>query len=313
MPYLICNECEIYYEIYPDSNHSPPKTCEKCGKELDYYENFDDYYKKENFDLDGYENEINFNTYSKYAKITTAGFILSVIGLFVFVLAYVSPFFLIYQNTNNLLSLSLQMISLYILAVFIMAGGVFTYLYGKRNGKIRRTRIKSENKGIKTVNKNPNVNFFEDLPAGYFILNKVKIPGKKIKINYIVIGPTGIFLIHIHNLRGHYIINENEWIDNIGKLSSKTVINPQLVKLNAIEIKRFLKSKNLDIDYVKISSIVAFPNNNFTLRKMPKTYKVMNTQRLSNFIVNSKIKMDLDTVTEAVVLLEHHCGNITRS
>ena len=310
MPYLICNECEIYYEIEPDFDPHTLKNCEKCGLQLKYYENLDDYYKNENQDNTGKKNS---NIHPKYAKITTAGFVLAVIGLFMLILAYVSPIFLIYQNANNLLNLSLQMLSLYIIAVFIMTTGVFTYLYGKRNGKIMRNNVKNENKGNRIINKKTGVSFLNDLPEGYFILNKVKIPDKKIKINHVVVGPTGIFLIHINNLRGHYIINENKWMDDIGKIASKTVVNPQQVKLNAIELKTFLESKNLNIDYIKINSIVAFPNNNFTLRKMPKTYTVMNTQRISNFIVNSKTKIDLDTATETVVLLEHYCSNIIRS
>ena len=194
-----------------------------------------------------------------------------------------------------------------------MAAGVLTYLYGKRNGKIRRTHVNNKNQGKRIVKKNSTVNYFKNLPEGYFILNKLKIPGKKIKISHVVIGPTSIFLIHINNLRGHYIINENKWMDNIGKIASKTVVNPQQVKLNAIELKRFLESKNLNIDYILLNSVVAFPNNNFTVRKMPKTYTVLNIKRISNFIVNSKVKIDVDTITEAVVLLEHYCSNIVRT
>lgn len=318
MPYLICNECEIYYEIEPDFDPEALKTCEKCGLQLEYYENFDDYYNNENINPNAYEDEENFNTHSKYAKITTAGFIIAIIGLFVFILAYVSPIFLISQSTNNfknpnnLLNLSLQIIFFYITAVFIMAAGVLTYLYGKRNGKIMKARVNNANQRRRTVKKNSTANYFKNLPEGYFILNSLKIQGKKIKINHVVIGPTGIFLIHINNLRGHYVINENKWIDDIGKIVSKAILNPQQVKLNAIELKRFLDSKNLNIDYIMLNSIVAFPNNNFTVRKMPRTYTVMNTREISNFIANSKVKMDLSTITEAVVLLEHYCSDIAR-
>ena len=313
MPYLICNECEIYYEIEPDFDPEALKTCEKCGLQLKYYENFDDYYDDENINPNAYEDEENFNTHSKYAKITTAGFIIAIIGLFVFILAYVSPIFLISQGTNNLLNLSLQIIFLYIIAVFIMVTGVLTYLYGKRNGKIMKAHVNNVNQRRRTVKKNSTANYFKNLPEGYFILNNLKIQGKRIKINHVVIGPTGIFLIHINNLRGHYVINENKWMDDIGKIVSKAILNPQQVKLNAIELKRFLDSKNLNIDYLLLNSIVAFPNNNFKVRKMPRTYTVMNTRDISNFIINSKVKMGLSTITEAVVLLEHYCSDIARS
>lgn len=319
MPYLICEECEIYYEI--ESNFdSALKTCEKCTAELEYCENFDDYYKKKNINPNSYEDEEKFNTHSKYAKITTAGFIIAIIGLFVFILAYVSPIFLIsqgtnnFKNPNNLLNLSLQIIFLYITAVSIMAAGVLTYVYGKRNGKITKTHVNNVNQRKITVKKNSTANYFNNLPEGYFILNNLKIPAKRIKINHVIAGPTGIFLIHIRNLRGHHIINDNTWLDNTGKVASKTMLNPsQHVKLNAIELKRFLESKNLDIDYMLINSIVAFPHNNFTVRKMPRTYSVMNVREISNFIVASKVKMDIDTVTRSVLLLEQYSNGIARS
>ena len=324
MPYLICDECEIYYEIESDFDPGTLKTCEKCGAKLKYYENFDEYYKKENLNSTTYESETNSNIHSNYAKITTAGFILAVIGLFVLAFAYVSPIFLMSQNSNNfensdnLLNLSLQIISFYIIAIFIMAAGVLTYLYGKRNGKIMRTDVikKNQRKNVtmRIRKENPITNYFKNLPEGYFILNNLKIPGKRIKINHVVVGPTGIFLIHINNLRGHYIINENKWMDNIGKIASKAMVNPsQQVKLNAIELKRFLDTLNLNIDYILINSIVALPNNNFTVRKMPGTYTVMNIKEISNFIANSKVKMDAGTATEAVVLLDHYCSDIMRS
>jgi hypothetical protein len=142
----------------------------------------------------------------------------------------------------------------------------------------------------------------------------LRIPGRKIKIDRVVIGPTGIFLTMTQNLRGHYIINDNEWLNDKGKMTKKTLGNPsQQVKLNAIELKRFLDSKNLNIDYVLINSIVAFTGNNFKVRKMPRTYNVMNVREIPDFIVNSKIKIDMGTVTESVVLLEPYCSEMMRS
>ena len=172
MPYLICNECEIYYEIESDFDPDALKTCEKCGSQLKYYENFDDYYKNENINHNAYEDEGNFSTYSKYTKITTAGFILAIIGLFVFILAYISPIFWIsntnnFKNPDNLLNLSLHIIFLYIIAIFIMATGVLTYLYGKRNGKIMRTHVNNKNQRKKIVKRNSTANYFISIDTYY--------------------------------------------------------------------------------------------------------------------------------------------------
>ena len=44
MGYLICKNCEVYYEIDKDINDFD--TCENCGEKLNYYDSFDDYYKE---------------------------------------------------------------------------------------------------------------------------------------------------------------------------------------------------------------------------------------------------------------------------
>ncbi len=326
MPYLICDNCEIYYEVDSDFNIKDLDTCEKCGTGLKYYHNFDEYYEKDFHHVHEKEADLdNSYTFSTYNKTALIGFILAISGLFIFLLAYVWPIFVVSQNTNfenpnAVLSSFIQIILIYCISFILMIAGVLIYIFSKR----KETQGNTRKEGRRSVSKrniykvatkeNPAADYFKKLPEGYFILNNLKIPGKRIKIDCVVIGPTGIFLIHIKNLRGHYIINENEWMNNKGKIAAKALGNPsQQVKLNAIELKRFLESKNLNLDYILINSIVAFTNRNFTVRKMPRTYSVMHIEETPGFITNSKTKMALGTVTEAVVLLERYSSNVTRS
>ena len=46
MPYLICDNCEIYYEIEEDFDLDSFDTCENCGNKLKLYNSFDDYYNE---------------------------------------------------------------------------------------------------------------------------------------------------------------------------------------------------------------------------------------------------------------------------
>jgi len=256
MSYLICNMCEIYYEINSDFDFNTLKTCEKCNRELKYYSNFDEYYTEKN---SGIKKENAFKS------------------------------------------------------LILMITDVFIRLYSKKNRDIKEANTINENK-IKSIRKeNSTTNYFKKLPEGHFILNNLRIQDRKLKIDHVVIGPIGIFLIHLKNSNGHYIINDNEWLNDKGKITGNMLENPQQVKLNAIEFKRFLDSKNLNIDYLLINSIVAFSNRNFTVRKMPRAYNVMRVEEISNFITNSKTKMDMGTITEAVLLLEPYCGGVTRS
>ncbi len=318
MPYLICDECEIYYEIDSDFNIKDLNTCEKCRGNLKYYHNFDEYYE-EKYSTPVYEKEVDLdklNTFPNYNTTMLIGFILAITGLFILLLAYVWPFFLISPNTSNsgnldtALNSFTQIILIYCVSFIFMISGVFIYIYSKRKENKETTQ------GQRNVykRKNPTADYFKKLHEGYFILNNLKIPGKRIKIDRVVVGPTGIFLIHIKNLRGHYIINGNEWMNDKGKIAVKSIGNPgQQVKLNAIELKRFLESKNLNIDYILINSIVAFTHRNFTVRKMPGTYSVIYAEEMPSFITDSRTKMDIGTVTEVVVLLERYSGEVIRT
>lgn len=44
MGYLICKNCELYYEVNKDFIDFD--TCEKCGEKLKYYDSIDDYYNE---------------------------------------------------------------------------------------------------------------------------------------------------------------------------------------------------------------------------------------------------------------------------
>lgn len=324
MPYLICDKCEVFYEIDSDFDFSDFNTCQKCGENLKYYESFDEFNNEK--DLEGVHEgkSPNINSFDNkslnYNKNKIIGFTLAIIGLFMFMLAYLLPSFVPQnlQNPDNTLNFFVQIILIYIISFILMAAGVLIYVYGKRKGNNHERSVKKEKrkKSVKTSIKKEKltVDYFDNLPEGYFILNNLKISGKKIKIDHVVIGSKGIFLTMIKNSHGHYIINGNEWLNDKGNKNKNAIGNPsQHVKLNAIELKRFLESKNLNIDYILINSIVAFTDNNFKVRKMPKTYEVMNVREISNFILNSKRKMDMGTVTGAVLLLERYCSGVMRS
>ena len=142
MPYLICNNCEIYYEIDSNFDFSDFNTCEKCGGDLKYYENFDEYYKEK--DLDRIRERESINTYNfdvennDYDRIALAGFILAVMGLFMLALAYAWPFLFIpqnlqnFQNPDNTLSFFEQIIMIYFVSIVFMVAGVLIYVYSKR-------------------------------------------------------------------------------------------------------------------------------------------------------------------------------------
>ena len=46
MGYLICGNCDIYYEVEDDFDKESFDNCEQCGEKLKFYYSFDDYYNE---------------------------------------------------------------------------------------------------------------------------------------------------------------------------------------------------------------------------------------------------------------------------
>ena len=85
MPYLICNNCNIYYKIDPDFNTNELQNCEECGGKLKLYGSMAEYY--ENMSEEASYNKKNETKTSKTKKITAYnlsaifGLIIAIIGL----------------------------------------------------------------------------------------------------------------------------------------------------------------------------------------------------------------------------------------
>lgn len=218
MPYLICDECQIYYEIDSDFDINELKGCELCNKKLEYYESFDEYYK------------------------------------------------------------------------------------------IKKT-LKKHARNIKSIEEH-----LEDLHEGFFILKNVKIPPKKINFNYIIIGPTGIFPIKIKRAKNSFIIDGDRWFIDKGSKTRIYNLNPnQHIKIGVIEFKKFLESNDLNVQYSLINPLIILGNGEFTIKKVPKNYNVLNLEEICNFVIKSKIKLDEYVLIKSVVLLEPHCSEILKT
>ena len=83
MGYLICDSCDIYYDVEDNFDIESFDVCEQCGSTLKLYDNFDDYYNEYLPDREsivfgkGYAEKKSF----KYNTIVVAGAILAFIGL----------------------------------------------------------------------------------------------------------------------------------------------------------------------------------------------------------------------------------------
>ena len=74
-----------------------------------------------------------------------------------------------------------------------------------------------------------------------------------------------------------------------------------------MSLRNFLVDNNINMDGVWIDSIVTLINNNFKIEKKPKNYNVLFPSTIPGFIQNSKNKIDIKILNEAIVLIEPYC------
>ncbi len=274
MGYLICDNCNVYYEV--DGNSNDFDTCQKCGSKLEFYSSFEDYYNKNDEAQrekiavgKGYAEKKS----SKYNFILILGAIFCLIGLFGFIITFLS-----------------------LLILVIGAGLIY---YGYNNGK-------SWNKGIK--GEFIVAEYLNQLPEDYFVFNDVKFPGSYGNLDHVVVGPTGIYVIETKNYGGFFLVKGDEWFYKNGSRIKKAKGQPgKQVMAGSISLKKFLEDNGINTDSVWINSIVTLINKNFKIEQKPKHYTVLFPSTIPQFILNSNKKIDMNILKEAALLIEPYC------
>ncbi|OEC84383.1 MULTISPECIES: nuclease-related domain-containing protein [Methanobacterium] len=274
MGYLICDNCDIYYEADEDFNDLD--TCENCGNKLKFYSSFDDYYNKKNETQrekiavgKGYAEKKS----SKYNFILIIGAIFCLIGLFGFIVTFLS------------------------LLILIIGTGLI--YYGYNSGK-------SWNKGIK--GEFIVAEYLNQLPEDYFVFNDVKFPGSYGNLDHVVVGPTGIYVIETKNYEGFFLVKGNEFFYKNGNRVKKAMGQPgKQVMSNSMSLRKFLEDNGMDMGGVWINSIVTLINRNFKIEQIPQHYNVLFPSTIPQFILNSKRNIDRDILKEAALLIEPYC------
>ena len=274
MGYLICDNCDVYYEI--DEDFIDFDTCENCGDKLKFYSSFDDYYNKKNYAQrekiavgKGYAEKKS----SKYNSILIIGAVFSLIGLIGFIVTFLS------------------------LLVLIIGAGII--YYGYYNGK-------SWNKGIK--GEYIVAEYLNQLPEDYFVFNDVKFPGSYGNLDHVVVGPTGIYVIETKNYKGFFLVKGNELFYKNGNRVKKAKGQPgRQVMANSMSLKKFLEDNGVNMDGVWISSIVTLIDNNFKIEQKPQYYNVLFPSTIPQFILNSNRKIDMNILKEVALLIEPYC------
>jgi hypothetical protein len=332
MGYLFCQKCGGYYELREGESVDDFAHC-SCGGSLIYTEKIDGLLQPEinskkseefsaekistttdekshskivspDFDeVSKNKNKKSDNVHEKYQtqkQISNLGLIIMFVGLFLLIFAFFYPFLFfgaVINNPDNILGLFVQTVWLYLISIIMMILGAFLFLFF--NISMSNTKKRSKNSAI-----GENL---KELPGSYTIFNNVKIPKTRSIIGQLVIGSNGIFIIHNRSTKGKFIIQNDEWWRLQGNKRTKSVFNPaKVVKMNVIDLKRFLNSHNVNVEYMWINPIVTFPSKQYTIEESPQKYNLMPPGDVSKFINSQKRIMDPDLMMRAIALVARH-------
>ena len=279
--YLICEECGGYYELLPGESQEDFESCQ-CGGELKFrYTINNDHIKNEESkkglkeDDEGYsEKKISY-----YNSTMHLGLILCLIGIILFI------GFIIFTITGFLV---LSFI------IVLIGGGLVVYGDNER---------RSWNKGI--IGENIVTTYLSQLPKDYFIFNDVKFPGSFGNLDHIVMGPRGIFVIETKNYNGFYIVRGENWYYETRKYPKRSRSQPgKQVRRNARSLRKFLIDNDINLEGIKIDSIVTLVNNNFKIERRPTNYNVLYPAYITDFIQLSNRKIPFNILKEAALLIE---------
>ena len=238
--------------------------------------------------------------YQSQKQLSNLGLIIMFIGLFLLIFAFFYPFLffpIAMDNPDNILGLLVQTIWIYFISIIMMILGAFIFLFF--NISMSNTKKRSK---VSAIGENLN-----QLPDSHTIFNNVRIPKTRSIISQIAIGPNGIFIIHNRTTKGKFIVRNDEWWRLKGNQRTKSFFNPgKIVKMNVIDLKRFLNSHNVNVEYMWLTPIVSFPHDQYTVEEEPKNYNLMPPNEVSEFINSQKRTMPSELMMRSIALIAQH-------
>lgn len=231
---------------------------------------------------------------TQYRKGQEQGQILTYAGVILFIISL----FAIFRTLNLLYGL-------------ITIAGVLMGVYGnsltersKKEGYGWERGLEGENMVTKYIN---------TLPLDYHTYHDVQLQGKGGNIDHIVIGPTGIFVIETKNYTGTYRIKGNQWLyQKQGKWVDIKKNPGSQVRLNTMDLIKFLDDHGIPSKGTWITSLVALNCPDFRVLETPPTYKVLIPETVPKYILRQKKVSNIDLLERAAQELEPLCVELSR-
>lgn len=305
MGYLKCQKCGKYYKLHEGESLDDFAHC-SCGGSLIYAEDVEklkvpeeDLKEINNSEETGNGKKMDSTKGKKHnsPQLSKIGLIIMFIGLFCLIFAFFYPFLFLGTLTDSpdsFVGLFIQTIWIYLISIILMILGVFIFLIAN----IGKTSAKKE---VKT---HVFTEYLKEIPGSHTIFQNVRIPKTRSLIGLVIIGPNGIFIIQNRRIKGNFIIRNEEWWRLKGNQRVKPVSNPaKLVKMNTIDLKRFLNSHNVNVEYMWITPIVSLSQDQYTVEEEPQNYHLIPPENINEFLSKQKKTMDQELMMRSIALI----------
>ncbi|HMK53405.1 MAG TPA: nuclease-related domain-containing protein [Methanobacteriaceae archaeon] len=319
MGYIRCENCGGYYELNEGESVEDFEACQ-CGGKLVYTKEI---HAKNDADDDASlertdslqkpssgpsekvipepapESSPDPASKTTFWTMSNIGMIMMILGFIGLIFAFFFPFLFLWtipvDSPERFLGLFVQTIWIYMISIIAMFLGLVLFLAVNLN---KNKKNIADHAGVVSEN-------LQKLPVGYHVFTNIKLPNFRLKIGLLVVGPTGIFVIESHSLPGYYIIEGDDWWKESESKRVKSLSNPgKQSKSKTMELRKFLNSQDVNIEYVWINPIVSLPSDQYRADKKPHNYDLMNPDEVSDFILNRKSKIDEDMINRVVTVIK---------
>ncbi|MEG3225214.1 MAG: hypothetical protein BME94_06795 [Methanobacteriales archaeon Met13] len=317
MGYLRCENCGDYYELNEGESVEDFEACQ-CGGKLVFTEVIEE---KEDTDVvdrgsshDSPKQSLEFDEKSPATEssldpapkttfwtLSNVGLLMMVIGFIGLIFAFFFPFLFLWNvptdNPDSFIGLFVKTIWIYMISIIVMFLGLVLFLAANLN----------KNKKKIASNLGDVAGKIQELPMDYHVFTNVKLPDVRLKIGQLVVGPTGIFVIESHSLPGYYLFEGDDWWKDSGNRRVKSISNPgKQAKSKTMELRRFLNSHEVNVEYVWMNPVVSLPLDNYRVDEKPRNYNLMTPDEVSEFILSKKSRIDEDLVERAVTIIKRY-------
>lgn len=288
MAYLICENCNHYWQINSEEEFWAFHMCDECGSPLLYVKNLNEYRKITKHVPESSRKTHTHRKADNYWRLWRGGNLILIAG------ALMTPAGILLTVTGTTWG-----ITPVLLGIILMALSVPLIRASERRGM--GWRKGHEGELIVT-------NCLRRLPEGYHILNDIKLPGAYGNMDHVVVGPTGVYVIETKSYSGNYIVKGDRWFLN-DELRKEEVRSPSIqAKRNAAALKEFLETRDIYVSWV--NAVVAFLSASCTIMEEDEHCRILKPCHVPEHIMESRLMLGESKVKRIVDALRKHASEV---